>query len=212
MAAVSTGIRLATIDGSIVNVSSPAVTRAFNTDFPTGEWGGAGLSVDPGDPVAEHGTVGRMSQTQDLCYRVHRLHRGVGAVRVAPRRLACRGTHHPSGGRGDYPGARPGHRHRDLPAHRARPAKARAFHRLDGIYGHYPGADDWWAAYREFWLALDLLSQPAYRHRGHIPCLAIRPCHPAGGRPEVRLRRRLDSFWGDVWAADGHVAGAALGV
>ncbi len=38
MAAVSMGILLATIDGSIVNVALPTLTRAFNTDFPTVQW------------------------------------------------------------------------------------------------------------------------------------------------------------------------------
>ena len=174
--------------------------------------GGAGLSVDAGDPVAEHGAAGRYRrQTQDLCHRVRRLHCGVGAVRVCARRRLARGrARHPGGGRGDDPGAGPGHRHRNFPAHRARPRTGH--HRLDGIYGHHPGADHWRAADREFRLALDLLPQLAYRHRGHIPCLAFRPCHPTGGRPEVRLRRRLVPFRGDVRAADGHVAGATLGL
>lgn len=38
MAAASMGVLLATIDGSIVNVALPTLTRAFNTTFPTVQW------------------------------------------------------------------------------------------------------------------------------------------------------------------------------
>jgi len=38
MAAVSMGVFLATIDGSIVNVALPTIIKAFNTDFATVEW------------------------------------------------------------------------------------------------------------------------------------------------------------------------------
>jgi EmrB/QacA subfamily drug resistance transporter len=38
MAAVGMGIFLGTIDGSIVNVALPTLTRSFNTDFPTVQW------------------------------------------------------------------------------------------------------------------------------------------------------------------------------
>jgi len=38
MAAVGTGVFLATIDGSIVNVALPTLERAYNTTFPIVQW------------------------------------------------------------------------------------------------------------------------------------------------------------------------------
>ena len=38
MAAVGTGVFLATVDGSIINVSLPTLVRALNTEFAVVQW------------------------------------------------------------------------------------------------------------------------------------------------------------------------------